>query len=310
MTTPFKDRKPASAAILPRGEQGWRAWMLAIRVPTLSAAVVPVLVGTALAIRNHCATALVFLAILCAALAIQIGTNLTNDLFDFQKGADTAARLGPVRVVQAGLLSQKQVAAASVLSFGVAAALGLYLVRVGGWPILAVGVFAIVSGIAYTAGPWPLGYHGLGDVFVFVFFGLAAVMGTFYLYSGIVTGEVLLASLPVAMLVTAILVVNNLRDIDNDRKAGKRTLAVRLGSQATCFQYSILVLGAYLAAAAMWISGASPVWVLLTWLTLPLGLRLVRDVWRDRGAPLNLALRLTAGLHLVFGVVLAAGLLL
>src|SRR5579885_1079359 len=206
-----------------------RAWMLAVRVPTLSAAVVPVLVGTALATRHYRVRAAVFVVTLCAALLIQIGTNLTNDLFDFQKGADTGQRLGPVRVVQAGLLTQKQVAAASVLSFGLAVVLALYLVMIGGWPIAAIGLAAIASGIAYTGGPWPLGYHGLGDVFVFVFFGLVAVLGTFYLQAGTVNGAALIASLPVAMLVTAILVVNNLRDIDTDRAAGKHTLAVRFG---------------------------------------------------------------------------------
>src|SRR5579885_3357644 len=165
-----------------------RAWMLAVRVPTLSAAVVPVLVGTALATRHYRVRAAVFVVTLCAALLIQIGTNLTNDLFDFQKGADTGARLGPVRVVQAGLLSQRQVAAASMLSFGTAVLLGLYLTTVGGWPIVAVGVAAVASGIAYTGGPWPLGYHGLGDLFVFVFFGVVAVTGTFYLQAGALSG--------------------------------------------------------------------------------------------------------------------------
>jgi 1,4-dihydroxy-2-naphthoate polyprenyltransferase len=299
-----------AAALSSAAEHSWRAWMLAIRVPTLTAAVVPVLVGTALAMRERRASLLIFAVVLCAALLIQIGTNLTNDLFDFQKGADTGARLGPVRVVQAGLLSQKQVGAASVLSFGIAIALGLYLVKVGGWPILAIGLAAVASGIAYTGGPWPLGYHGLGDVFVFVFFGVVAVVGTFYLQSGIVTGRALLASLPVAMLVTAILVVNNLRDIDTDRKAGKQTLAVRFGCEATRLQYSILVLGSYLVAAVMWLGGANSAWAMLPWLTLPLGLRLVRDIWRGEGAALNLALRQTAGLHLVFGVLLAASFVL
>jgi 1,4-dihydroxy-2-naphthoate polyprenyltransferase len=284
--------------------------MLAIRVPTLSAAVVPVLVGTALAMRDYRASPLIFAVTLCAALLIQIGTNLTNDLFDFQKGADTGARLGPVRVVQAGLLSQKQVAAAGVISFGAAMLLGVYLVKVGGWPILAAGLAAVASGIAYTGGPWPLGYHGLGDVFVFVFFGVVAVVGTFYLQSGVVTGAALTASFPVAMLVTAILVVNNLRDIDTDRKAGKRTLAVRFGREATRLQYSILVLGAYLIAVAMWLGRANSAWVILPWLTLPLGIRLVRAVWRDEGAALNAVLRQTAALHLAFGVLLAAGFLL
>ena len=292
------------------GEHSGRAWLLAIRVPTLSAAVVPVLVGTALASRDYPVSPLVFIVVLLAAVLIQIGTNLTNDLFDFQKGADTGARLGPVRVVQAGLLSQKQVAAASVLSFVAAAVLGLYLVTVGGWPIVAVGLTAMASGIAYTGGPWPLGYHGLGDLFVFVFFGIVAVVGTFYLQSGIVTGAALLASLPVAMLVTAILAVNNLRDIDTDRRAGKRTLAVRFGRRATRLQYSILVPGAYVIAAALWIAGANSAWAMLPWLTLPLGIRLVREVWRGEGAPLNHVLRRTAGLHLGFGVLLAASFLL
>ncbi|HXR34639.1 MAG TPA: 1,4-dihydroxy-2-naphthoate polyprenyltransferase [Candidatus Binataceae bacterium] len=289
----------------------WRVWMLAIRVPTLSAAVVPVLVGSAIAARDNRFSPLIFAVVMCAALLIQIGTNLTNDLFDFQKGADTGARLGPVRVVQAGLLSQKQVAAGSALSFGLAILLGLYLAAVGGWPIVAIGLAAVASGIAYTGGPWPLGYHGLGDVFVFVFFGVVAVVGTFYLQSGNVTGAALIASLPVAMLVTAILVVNNLRDIDTDRQAGKRTVAVRFGREATQLQYSILVLGAYLVAAALWIGGANSAWAMLPWLTLPLGTSLVREVWRgEGGAALNRTLRRTAGLHLVFGILLAASFVL
>ena len=305
------DVQPAPAAALgPGAAQSRRAWLFAIRVPTLSAAVVPVLVGAALALREGRAQFTVFVVTLCAALLIQIGTNLTNDLFDFKKGADTGARLGPVRVVQAGLLSEKEVAAASVLSFGAAILLGLYLVRVGGWPILAVGLFAVVSGIAYTAGPWPLGYHGLGDLFVFIFFGVVAVAGTFYLQTGALTGVALWASLPVAMLVTAILVVNNLRDIDTDRAAGKRTLAVRLGARATRIQYSVLVLGAYAIAAAIWIGGASSVWALLPCLTLPLAFRLLRAIWNDRGAALNLALRQTAGLHLLFGLLFAASFVL
>jgi 1,4-dihydroxy-2-naphthoate polyprenyltransferase len=284
--------------------------MLAIRVPTLSAAVVPVLVGTALAVRFGHAHPLTFLVILCAALLIQIGTNLTNDLFDFQKGADTGERLGPVRVVQAGLLTQKQVAAASALSFGVAIALGLYLALIGGWPIVIIGLAAVASGIAYTGGPWPLGYHGLGDLFVFVFFGVVAVLGTFYLQSGGINGAAMMASLPVAMLVTAILVVNNLRDVATDRRAGKRTLAVRLGPAATRVQYTILVLGAYLIAASMWIGGLSSAWAMLPWLTLPLGVRLVRDVWKVEGPALNRTLRQTAGLHLIFGVLLAVSFVL
>jgi 1,4-dihydroxy-2-naphthoate polyprenyltransferase len=300
-----------SALAQAAGPTRGRAWMLAIRVPTLSAAVVPVLVGSAVAARIHRFSPLIFLVVLCAAILIQIGTNLTNDLFDFQKGADTGARLGPVRVVQAGLLSQKQVAAGSAISFGLALVLGLYLATVGGWPIVVIGLAAVASGIAYTGGPWPLGYHGLGDLFVFVFFGVVAVTGTFYLQAGGMTAAALSASIPVAMLVTAILVVNNLRDIETDRKAGKRTLAVRLGRDATRVQYTILVLGAYPVAAALWLSGASSAWAMLPWLTIPLGVKLVREVWRGEGGPaLNIALRQTAGLHLLFGILLAAGFVL
>ncbi len=305
------ETRPAAPSALGAGREfNWRAWLLAIRVPTLSAAVVPVLVGTAIAARGYRVSPLIFAVTLCAALLIQIGTNLTNDLFDFHKGADTGARLGPVRVVQAGLIPQTQVAAAGTISFGLAALLGLYLASVGGWPILAIGLAAIASGIAYTAGPWPLGYHGLGDLFVFIFFGVVAVAGTFYLQTGSVNTAALLASMPVAMLVTAILVVNNLRDIDTDRKAGKHTLAVRLGASATRVEYSVLVLGAYAIAAAPWIRGASSAWAILPWLTLPLALNLVRTAWKSGGAALNPVLRRTAGLHLIFGVLLAASFLL
>ncbi len=181
---------------------------------------------------------------------------------------------------------------------------------VGGWPIVAIGLAAVASGIAYTGGPWPLGYHGLGDLFVFIFFGVVAVVGTFYLQAGMVNNAAIMASMPVAMLVTAILVVNNLRDVNTDRRAGKRTLAVRFGSAATRWQYSVLVLGAYLIAPALWLAGATSLWAMLPWLTLPLGLRLVRYVWQNDGAPLNLALRQTAALHLFFGVLLAASFVL
>src|SRR5579875_1917573 len=301
---------PVDAEIHTAGTPGVRAWMLAIRVPTLSAAVVPVLVGTAIAMRNYRVSPAVFVVTLCAALLIQIGTNLTNDLFDFQTGADTGERPGRVRVVRSGLISPRQVAWASAITFATAIGLGFYLVIVGGWPIVAIGLAAVASGIAYTGGPWPLGYHGLGDLFVFIFFGVVAVVGTFYLQAGMVNNAAIMASMPVAMLVTAILVVNNLRDIDTDRRAGKRTLAVRLGRGATRLQYSILVLGAYLIAAAMWLCGAASSWAILPWLTLPFGVRLAREAWRAEGAALNAVLRKTAALHLAFGVLLAVGLAL
>jgi 1,4-dihydroxy-2-naphthoate octaprenyltransferase len=289
----------------------WTSWLTAARPATLSAALAPVLVGTAAAAGADGKFRVpVFVATLAAALLIQIGTNLANDLSDFVRGADAADRLGPTRVTQRGLISPGQVRLATYVSFGAAAGIGLYLVTVGGWPILAIGLASIVAGLAYTGGPWPLGYHALGDLFVFLFFGLAAVMGTYYLQTDEVTGLALVASLPVAFTVTAILVVNNLRDIETDRRAGKMTLAVRLGARATRWQYALLVLGPYGLLALLWAAGASA-WVGLAAFTLPLALILCRSaLGGTSGRALNPVLKRTAQLHLAFGALLALGLLL
>lgn len=288
----------------------WSRWLTAARPATLSAAVAPVLVGTALAAGEGEFRPLVFVATLTAALLIQIGTNLANDLFDYERGADNAGRLGPPRVTQSGLIPPGQVRAATYLSFGAAAAIGLYLVFVGGWPILAIGVASVAAGLAYTGGPWPLGYHSLGDLFVFVFFGLAAVAGTYYLQAETLTAQALLAALPVGLTVTAIIVVNNLRDIETDRRAGKMTLAVRLGDRATRWQYVLLVGGAYVLLPSLMLAGASA-WVGLAALTLPVALGLCRSVLSGTGGrALNPVLKQTARLHLAFGSLLALGLLL
>ena len=230
----------------------WRVWLLASRLPTLPAAVVPVIVGSAVAFADGAFRPLVLLAALVSSLFIQIGTNFANDLFDFKKGADTEKRLGPTRVTQAGLLTVADVQRGMIITFGLAFLSGLYLVFVGGWPILAIGVLGIAAGILYTGGPWPLGYNGLGDVFVFLFFGVIAVGGTYYAHTGGITSEALVASLPVALLATAILVVNNLRDIETDRVAGKRTLAVRIGPAATRAQYALCVVVSYLVPLLLW----------------------------------------------------------
>src|SRR5579875_960856 len=203
-----------------------RGWYLAARPHTLPAAVVPVLVGTALAIADRHFNLPVALATLLASLLIQIGTNFANDYYDFHKGADTEERLGPMRVTASGVFTPAQVAKATAITFALALVVGLYLVWAGGVPILLIGLFSILSGIAYTGGPYPLGYNGLGDVFVFVFFGLVAVMGTYFLQAGTVTLGAFMAAVPVGLLCTNILIVNNLPDIDTDRAAGKRTLAV------------------------------------------------------------------------------------
>jgi 1,4-dihydroxy-2-naphthoate octaprenyltransferase len=281
-------------------------WIMAIRPATLSAAVAPVLVGTAVAGAHGQVHGLVFGVTLVAALCIQIGTNLANDLFDFQHGADTADRLGPPRVTQTGLMSPAQVHTAMVVAFGAAVLCGCYLAVVGGWPIVMIGVLSIAAGVAYTGGPWPLGYHGLGDVFVFVFFGLVAVMGTFYLHTQTLSGVAAGAAIPVGFLVTAILVVNNLRDIDTDRRANKRTLAVRIGAGATRAQYVALIAGAY-AVPWLFVPGLTAA---LPLLTLPLAIGLSRSVLAGTaGGALNPVLKRTAGLHLAYSCLFAVAFL-
>ena len=288
-----------------------RAWLLATRPATLPAAVVPVLVGTAAGAAEGAFRAGPFVAALLAALLIQVATNFANDYSDFHRGADTAERLGPTRVTQSGLLSPRQVRRGIIIAFGLAVLLGLYLVWVGGWPILVIGVLSIVAGLAYTGGPWPFGYHGLGDLFVFVFFGLVAVTGSAYLQTGRWTALALAAAVPVGLLVTNILVVNNLRDLPTDRVAGKGTLAVRLGARATRLQYAVLAAAAYLVPLGLALAERAPRWVLLTWLTLPLAAALVRQVLGGlAGRELNAVLKRTGQLEMAFGVLLAAGLLL
>src|SRR3954451_3069478 len=286
-----------------------RAWVMAARPPTLPAAVVPVLVGTA-AVARLGFQPLAFAAALLAAVLIQIGTNFANDYFDFHKGADTAERLGPVRVTQSGLLAPNTVRSAMVLVFGLAALVGLYLVFVGGWPILLIGLLSIAAGVLYTGGPYPLAYHGLGDLFVFMFFGLVAVCGTAYLHTNAVPNVAWFAALPVALIVTAIIVVNNLRDIDTDRLARKHTLAVLIGRRATRVEYLLLVAGAYLLLLLGPLLGLTSTWALLPLLTLPIAVALIRTVFSAEGRPLNRALAGTGRLHLLFGVLLTIGLLL
>lgn len=279
---------------------------MASRVNTLPAAVVPVLVGSAAAAADGRFRPAVFVAALLASLLIQIGTNFANDLFDFKKGADTKERIGPTRVTQAGLLTPQDVQRGMVVTYGLAFLIGLYLVYVGGWPILLLGLASIAAGILYTGGPWPYGYHGLGDVFVFVFFGLVAVMGTYYLHADAVTLNAFLASIPVGCLATAILVVNNLRDIETDRAAGKRTLAVRIGEQATRVQYVVLVAVPFVIPVLLWRLGALSSFFWLTWLALPVAVGLWRTVLaRTRGPALNRVLKQTGMLHLLYGILFA-----
>jgi 1,4-dihydroxy-2-naphthoate octaprenyltransferase len=249
------------------------------------------------------------LAALLAALLLQVGANLANDVFDYHKGADTKERLGPPRVTQMGWLTPRQVLAGMWITFGLAALPGVYLALVGGWPIVAIGLLSIVSAIAYTGGPFPLGYNGLGDVFVFVFFGLAAVCGTYYVQAATVSALALGAAVPMGLLTVAILVVNNVRDVDTDRAAGKKTLAVRLGARAARIEYVVLLVVAYLIPLVMALIGIGPMWMLLTWLSIPLAVRWARLVWTQPGRILNQALAGTGQMELVYGLLFAAGLI-
>ncbi|HEX9574702.1 MAG TPA: 1,4-dihydroxy-2-naphthoate polyprenyltransferase [Myxococcales bacterium] len=283
-------------------------WLLAARPRTLTAAVVPVVVGTAVAAAYGGFRPLPALAALLTAMCIQIGTNFANDFHDFQRGADTHERVGPQRVTQSGLVAPRTVRAAALGTFGVALVIGIYLAVVGGWPILITGLASIAAGWAYTGGPWPFGYHGLGDLFVFVFFGLVATDGTTYVQLHAVPPPAWIAAVPVGALATAILVVNNLRDIATDARAGKRTLAVRLGPDATRVEYVLLLVLAFAAPFPL-LPFARP-WVLLPLATLPLAAGPVRLVFRGHGAELNAALGATARLHLAYGALLALGLVL
>ena len=286
-----------------------RIWWLAIRPATLTASVVPVLIGSAIAARAGGFDFAPALAALAGALLIQIGTNLVNDVADFERGADTAERRGPARATQSGQLSPAQVRAAAWGSFAAAAVIGVYLIAHAGWPVATLGAVAIASGWAYTAGPWPLAYHGLGELFVFIFFGVAAVAGTVFVQTGSLDALTLAASLPPGALASAILVVNNIRDIATDRAAGKRTLAVRLGPAAAHAGFVLLIVVAYAVPPLLWFTGA-PAAVLLPWLTLPRAVSLTARMARaDDGAAFNAALRDTAKLHLAFGLLFGLGLL-
>ena len=313
-----------SSSVAP-AQSGGRAWVLASRPATLPAAAVPVIVGAAAAVYEgaHFRPG-IFAVTLLSALLIQIGTNFANDYSDFHRGADHEGRLGPTRVTQSGLISHAAVRRGIVVAFGAAALLGGYLAWVGGWPIIAIGIASILCGLAYTGGPWPFGYHGLGDLFVFVFFGLIAVAGTAYLQAGHWSSFALWLAVPIGLLVTDILVVNNLRDLTTDRAAGKNTLAVRIGDRATRAQYALFIALAYLVPLALipptvfTTSASAPthgalwaLWPLLPLLTLPLGVRLSRTVLGGlSGRDLNPMLKRTGQLLLLYGVLLSAGLVL
>jgi 1,4-dihydroxy-2-naphthoate octaprenyltransferase len=284
-----------------------KVWMLAVRPNTLTASIGPVLVGTALAAGDQALRIGPALAALLAALLLQIGSNLANDVFDFKKGMDTKERTGPVRVTQAGLLSPRQVLAGMWIVFALAFFVGTYLIWIGGWPVLVIGVLSIITAIAYTGGPFPLGYHGLGEIFVFIFFGPVAVCGTYYVQAGFISTSAWWASIPMGFLICAILVVNNYRDIETDKRGGKMTLAVRLGPDYTRLEYCFFLMASLAVPFIMWMRGDYSAWILLPWISLFLIRQLIHDMKIKNGTSLNTTLADTARLTLVFGILFSLG---
>jgi 1,4-dihydroxy-2-naphthoate polyprenyltransferase len=294
-------------AAVPRGTL--RLWLVAARPRTLPAAVSPVLVGTALAGSEDVFRALPFVAALIGSVFIQIGTNLSNDYSDARRGADAEDRLGPVRVTAGGLMPPKRVLVGTYVAFGIAVAAGLYLAAVAGWELLVVGAASILAGVLYTGGPRPYGYEGLGEVFVFLFFGIVAVAGSYFVQTEELRWEAFALAVPVGLLAAAILVVNNIRDIDTDRRAGKRTLAVKLGRERARRLFTALVVIAFVVPPFL-VPALSP-WTLLALAALPLAPPLVRTVsTRTDGVALNQALAGTGRLLAVFSLLLAVGVLL
>ena len=284
------------------------AWILAARPRDLSpAAFAPVAVGTACAWRAGGFLWDAALAALLGAFLIQIATNFANDMFDFQKGADNKERLGPTRAAQAGLLTVRQLRRGIIITFALALGTGVYLTWIAGPVVVVIGLASIAAGLAYTGGPFPLAYNGLGDVFVLAFFGFVAVCGTAFVQALFVPEVAWVASIPIGALATAILVVNNVRDFEGDARAGKTTLVVRFGRTGGVREYALLLTAAYAAPAVMFLLGWTSIWVCLPLLTIPWAARLFRSLVNDRGVALNQTLAGTAKLLSAFGVLFALG---
>ena len=286
------------------------AWVMALRPATLPAAIAPVALGCAIAAAEDGFQTLPAAAALVGALLLQVLANLSNDLFDCEKGADTAERLGPTRVVQSGLLTPRAVRTSVLVTVALSIAVGAYLTAVAGLPIVVIGTASILAALAYTGGPYPLGYNGLGEIFVIVFFGFVAVCGTTYVQLGRVPALAFWAAIPPGFLAAAVLVVNNVRDLETDVRAGKRTLAVRWGRRAALVEYAVLLGGAYLAVVLVAVTGLVGWEALAPLVTLPSAIQLCRRVLRETGRVLNRRLVGTAQLMLVFALLFAGGILL
>ncbi|MEG8946644.1 1,4-dihydroxy-2-naphthoate polyprenyltransferase [Rosettibacter firmus] len=285
-------------------------WILAARPKTLPAALNPVIVGTSIAIyydKFHFIAALI--ALLCSLL-FQIGANFTNDLFDYLHGADKKERTGPQRVVASGLISIDEMKTGIIITFGLSFLLGLYLVYLGGWFIFLIGVLSIITAIAYTAGPFPLAYHALGDLAVFIFFGFAGTIGTYYVQAHEFEPLAFWASIPVGALITNILVVNNYRDIEEDKLSNKNTLAVIIGEKLTRLQYLFFVVVSYLILFIVYFLYKKNLIIFLPLLSIPLSIKLIKMIYTLKGKELNKTLELTAKFSIIYGLLFAAGIIL
>lgn len=287
-----------------------QAWILASRPKTLTAAIAPVIAGSAVAFSVGGFRLVPALAALFAAIMIQIATNFYNDVVDFERGTDTSERLGPIRVTQAGLLQPSQVRMGVTMTLGVAGIAGIYLYFEAGWPVLLLGLASIMAGIAYTGGPIPLARIGLGDLFTMVFFGFVAVVGTVYVQALSVPISTWLVGLALGSTITALLVVNNIRDIATDKKAGRRTIPVVWGKRAGLLEYILMLIVAYIAPILMTAFGISSPLVNLCLLSLPMAFWLVSFIAKTEGKQLNLALERTGQLVLIHSLLLSIGLLI
>lgn len=282
-------------------------WLLAIRPKTLPAAVGPVAVGSAVAYGEGLFMLLPMLGCLIGSMLLQIAVNLANDYFDFKNKIDSDKRLGPRRVTQSGLISPDHVKRGMILCLLLAGFVFLYLSLVGGWPIVCIGILSVLAALAYSGGPFPLASNGLGEIFVFIFFGLIAVGGTYFIQTGHLTSRVICAAIPPGLLITAIMVVNNLRDIDTDKPAGKKTLAVMLGRKNTIFEYRLLLVISYLVSFIFFMAGFNAL-ILLPFLTLPLAWKCGQKVGGEQGKALNELLAGTAKLSLFYSLLFSIGL--
>lgn len=286
------------------------SWLLASRPKTLPAAVMPVFVGTSIAIHDGLFNPFAAIIALLCSLLIQIGTNFVNDLHDYLKGSDKKDRLGPVRVLVSGLITENEMRIGITIVFGSAFILGMYLVYLAGWFIFIIGVLSLIAGYAYTAGPYPLAYNGLGDIFVFIFFGFVGTIGTYYVQAQEITMLVFWSSIPVGALITNILVVNNYRDLEEDKIAGKNTLAVKFGGTFAKMQYLIFMILSFAILLLVYFTYKQSIYVFLPLLTLPIAIKLVSMIFKLSGKDLNSTLALTAKLSAVYGILFAVGILL